>query len=176
MLRATTSGNWAEDAVRGPLPAWMIAWKAGAIFLGGLYTWLTVGGLIGLFQRYFAGTTRSWRYLAESSYWCYLAGFPVQTVLQVWLAPQRMPIVVEFVIVNALTFAVLLASYELLVRHTWLGLLLNGKRPGREPVPAVVVATRLPVPEGGPRCGREAPVAVSATSHRRLTFGSPHAV
>ena len=44
----------------------------------------------------------------------------------------RCPIVAEFLLVNALTFAVLLASYEFCVRHTWVGLMLNGKRPERQ--------------------------------------------
>jgi hypothetical protein len=141
MLKLTISGNYTEEAVGNDPPAWLHAWKAAAIFLGGLYTWLTVGALLGLFQRHFAGGGKTWRYLADASYWCYLAGFPVQTALQVWLAPRQMPILAEFVIVNVMTFAFLLSTYELFVRHTWVGLLLNGKRPQRaaEPTPVVVL-------------------------------------
>jgi hypothetical protein len=70
-----------------------------------------------------------------------------------------MPIAVKVLLVNVLTFAVLLATYELCVRHTWLGLLLNGKRPERTPVAvpeSVVIAARVrvdaPHPEPtGPR-------------------------
>jgi hypothetical protein len=60
-----------------------------------------------------------------------------------------MPVVVKFLLVNAATFAVLLASYELVVRHGWIGLLLNGKRPERkkfEEPATVVVEMRVPVP------------------------------
>jgi hypothetical protein len=149
MLKLTISGNWAEESARG-LPAWLVGWKAGAIFLGGLYTWLMLSALLGIFQRYFAGSTGWWKYLADSSYWCYLAGFPIQAALQVWMAPHGLPIVVEFLLVNAITFAVLLVSYELCVRHSWLGLMLNGKRPARKPAaqpePAIVIAARVPVP------------------------------
>lgn len=148
MLKLTISGNHIEYEAGDDPPMWLHAWKAAAIFLGGLYTWLTISGLLGLFQRHFAGGGKAWRYLADSSYWCYLAGFPVQTALQVWLAPRRMPILAEFAIVNAMTFAFLLSTYEVFVRHTWLGLLLNGKRPQRaaEPEP-VVILTRVPLPE-----------------------------
>src|SRR5262249_3160855 len=117
MLKLTVSGNWAEDRMGSHVPGWLIGWKAAAIFFGGLYTWLMVEGLVGLFQRHFAGTRTWWRYLVGASYWCYLAGFPVQVALQVWLAEHPMPIVVKFVLGNAVSFAVLLASYELLVRR-----------------------------------------------------------
>ena len=63
-------------------------WKAGAIFLGGLYTWLTISGLLGLFQRVFRWPRGVGKYLADASYWCYLAGFPIQA-LQVYFAPWR---------------------------------------------------------------------------------------
>lgn len=153
MLKLTIAGNWAEESVRGE-PAWLVGWKAGAIFLGGLYTWLMIAALLGLFQRHFAGTVGWWKYLADASYWCYLAGFPIQALLQVCVAPHALPIAAEFLLVNALTFLFLLVSYELGVRHTWVGLLLNGKRPERKPEPVVVIATRLPVPDAAPAADR----------------------
>src|SRR4029079_13775891 len=78
MLKLTMEGNWAEEESPGAVPAWLVAWEAAAIFLGGLYTWLMIGGLLGLFQQHFATSSGSWRYLADASYWCYLAGFPIQ--------------------------------------------------------------------------------------------------
>jgi hypothetical protein len=157
MLKLTIAGNWAEESVRGA-PVWLLGWKAGAIFLGGLYTWLMLSALLGVFQRYFAGSAGWWKYLADASYWCYLAGFPIQAALQVWFAPQTLPILFEFLLVNVLTFTLLLASYELGVRHSWLGLLLNGKRPDRRPRAAekpVVILTRVAVT--GPRPETEYP-------------------
>ena len=141
MLKLTISGNWAAEwATR---PAWFGVWKAAAIFLGGLYTWLMIGGLVGLFGRHFAACTGRWKYLAGASYWCYLAGFPAQAAFQVLFAPVRLPIVVEFALVNALTFGVLLVSYEMGVRRTWVGVMLNGAPKAEPPVVAgarVVVA------------------------------------
>jgi peptidoglycan/LPS O-acetylase OafA/YrhL len=155
MLKLTVSGNWAEDEVAPQAPTWLLGWKAAAIFLVGLYTWLMVEGLVGLFVRYFAGTRAWWRYLAESSYWCYLAGFPVQVGLQVWLADAALPIAAKFLLVNALTFATLLASYELCVRHTWVGLLLNGKRPERPAAVAVPVVLMARVRAAAPEPRRQ---------------------
>jgi hypothetical protein len=181
MLKLTIAGNWAEETVRG-LPAWLAGWKAGAIFLGGLYTWLMLSALLGIFQRYFAGAAGWWKYLADASYWCYLAGFPIQAALQVWLAPSALPIVTEFLLINLLTFSLLLVSYELCVRHSWVGLMLNGKRPERRPLsqpePAVVFAARVPigalddslVPERA-----QAPVPDGGPPPRRLSRGGMHA-
>ena len=124
MLGLTIAGNRLEDA--GAVPAGFAAWKAAATLLSGLYTWLMIEGLVGLFDRHFAGGRAWWKYLAESSYWCYLAGFPVQVALQVYLAEHPMPMAVKILLVTALTLGVLLASYELVVRHSWLGRLLGG--------------------------------------------------
>ena len=170
MLKLTMEGNWAEEQPPGDQPAWLVGWKAAAIFLGGLYTWLMIGGLLGLFQRHFATSSGSWRYLADASYWCYLAGFPIQTALQIWLAPHALPILAEFLFVNVLTFGLLLASYELLVRHSWVGLMLNGKRPARvaESVPVVLVA-RVPAPLPLPECTR----AESAPSRSGRAANAP---
>ena len=41
-----------------------------------LYTWLMVGGLVGVVLRYLS-TERAWvRWLADSAYWCYLVSLP----------------------------------------------------------------------------------------------------
>jgi hypothetical protein len=141
MLALTVAGVRAEPDP----PAGFVVWKASAILLGGAYTWLMIGGLIGLFRQHFATPTGLWRYLAAASYWCYLAGFPVQVALQVHFAPLGYPMAAEFVVVNVLTFAALLASYELVVRRTWLGHLLCGTRPDATR-PGVVVVVRVAAP------------------------------
>jgi hypothetical protein len=142
MLWMTISGNWWQRELPSPAPMWLVGWKAVAITIDTLYTWLCVAGLIGLFQRFFASQTGWWKYLAGASYWCYLAGFPVQAALQVWFAKVGLPGVTEFLLVNALTFLVLLVSYETCVRRTWIGWVLNGKRvePSANSQPAVEFA------------------------------------
>jgi hypothetical protein len=133
MLKLTISGNWAEE--EGGAPSWPPHWKAATIFLGGLYTWLMVEGLVGLFRRFFPVSTGTWQYLGGASYWCYLAGFPVQVALQVVLADHPMPLVVKFLLATAVTLGVLLVSYELMVRDSWVGWLLNGSGRGRSAAP-----------------------------------------
>jgi hypothetical protein len=80
----------------------------------------------------------------------------------VWLAPYQIPIVAEFLLVNVLALAAVLASYEFCVRHTWIGLVLNGKRPERKPAATepVVTAARVAVLELPVRDRTEARPAV----------------
>lgn len=162
MLWMTISGNWWQRELPSPAPAWLLGWKAAAITLDTLYTWLCVAGLIGLFQRHFA-TQPAWsKYLSGASYWCYLAGFPIQAALQVWFSRIGLPGVTEFLLVNALTFLVLLVLYELCVRRTWIGWVLNGKRPDVKRVPAPrSVPTAFLQPKVGPQ-----PTALSSGVER----------
>jgi glucan biosynthesis protein C len=173
MLWMTITGNWWQRELPSPAPAWLLGWKAVAISLDTLYTWLCVAGLIGLFQRFFATQIGAWKYMVGASYWCYLAGFPVQAALQVWFAKVGLPGITEFLLVNALTFLVLLTSYELCVRRTWIGMVLNGRRaePTPRPQPAVVYA-RVRVAETLPRPKAEK-VPAGGRATIRLDRGSP---
>ena len=79
-----------------------------------------------------AGAVR--RYLADASYWVYIVHLPLVLVAQVLLldAPWAWWIKMSVVVVSVM--AVSLISYELLVRHTFIGKGLNGRRvPWRKP-------------------------------------------
>ncbi|HJZ93347.1 MAG TPA: acyltransferase family protein [Gemmataceae bacterium] len=103
-------------------------WHQVSLAALGLYTWLMVGGLLGLFLRHLSGE-RAWvRWLADSSYWCYLASVPPVILFQYAIVTWDVPAVVKFAAVTAATTAVLLASYHWLVRYSWIGRLLNGPR------------------------------------------------
>jgi glucans biosynthesis protein C len=94
----------------------------------GLYTWLMVGGLLGLFLRVLSAE-RPWvRWLADSAYWCYLASLPLVVLFQHFVVDWDVPAVVKFVVVSAATTAFLLVTYRYCVRYTWIGRLLNGPR------------------------------------------------
>lgn len=127
------------------LPTPDVRIKLAAILAGTLYTWMMIAGLIGLFQDHVASRNAVGSYLAESSYWCYLAGFPIQVALQIELADRALSILSKFLLVNVVTFTLLIVSYELLVRHSWLGLLLNGKRPERQATVSepTIISTRI---------------------------------
>jgi peptidoglycan/LPS O-acetylase OafA/YrhL len=69
------------------------------------------------------------RYLADASYWIYLVHFPLVGLAHVLLAPVPGTALVKFAVVTVLVMAFGLASYQLLVRHTFLGRFLNGTKP-----------------------------------------------
>jgi glucans biosynthesis protein C len=89
---------------------------------------LSVLGWIGLFVRYFNSPSPWIRYLADSSYWVYVVHLPLVTALQVWLATRGLPWWINVPIVNLVAFPILLLSYDWIVRSTWIGAVLNGRR------------------------------------------------
>lgn len=90
--------------------------------------WAWVYGLLGLMGRLVRREIRWVRYLADSSYWVYLIHFPLLLLVEVPLADLGVPILVKLAVALTLVMAVLLVSYDLLVRSTWLGKWLNGHR------------------------------------------------
>jgi peptidoglycan/LPS O-acetylase OafA/YrhL len=110
-----------------------------------LYTWAMSIGMIGLFRRYLSRHSPWVRYVSDSSYWLYIAHLPLVIALQVMVREWPLPAFVKFMFICAASTIILLISYELLVRHTWLGLLLNGRREPRararaEVTPALIGA------------------------------------
>lgn len=93
-----------------------------------LGAWSWAIGLMGLACRLFAGESPTKRYLADASYWIYLMHLPVIMALQAAVIPLPLPLPVKFAIVIGAALALLLLSYRLLVRRSWLGAWLNGRR------------------------------------------------
>jgi hypothetical protein len=101
-------------------------------WVGSLATSLTMSlavlGWLGLFVRFFSRLSPSTRYLADSSYWVYLAHLPLVVALQVWLSAWQASWPIKVLAINAVAFVVLLTTYHLFVRFTWIGAWLNGRR------------------------------------------------
>lgn len=94
-----------------------------------LYAWLMSFAAIGFFRWLVPAESRMWRYLSDSAYWLYLAHMPVVILLQQYSRGWPLSGTLKFLLVTMLATAILLVSYQLLVRHTPLGMLLNGPRP-----------------------------------------------
>jgi ABC-type multidrug transport system ATPase subunit/peptidoglycan/LPS O-acetylase OafA/YrhL len=102
--------------------------KSGFALMHGIAAWGLALGLTGAALRWLDGYSPVRRYVADASYWIYLAHLPVVAALQVWVGhwPLHWSLKYPFVLVASL--AVLFASYHWLVRPTLIGQLLNGRR------------------------------------------------
>jgi peptidoglycan/LPS O-acetylase OafA/YrhL len=89
---------------------------------------LSVFGWLGCFVRCFTQPSPRIRYIADASYWIYLAHLPLVVGLQVGLAKWPQPWWIQLPLVNVVAFVFLLLSYHLFVRFTWVGAWLNGRR------------------------------------------------
>lgn len=97
------------------------------------FAWLMIFGCIGLFRHFFSGENKKIRYMSDASYWLYVTHvFPI-TMLQIWVSDWHYPSFLKFLFICALTVGILLLIYEFMIRYTWVGTMLNGKRT-REPV------------------------------------------
>lgn len=96
--------------------------------LQALFTWLMIFGSMGLFAQAFSRENRALRYLSDSSYWLYLVHLPLVIFAQ-WLVREwQLPAAVKFGLLVVSVFVLLLVSYQLAVRHTIIGRVLNGDR------------------------------------------------
>lgn len=102
---------------------------------GSLCAWELLYALLGLFQRYLGREHRVLKYLSDSSYWLYLAHSPVLLAVQLLVFRTAWPGSLKLAATLALAVPVLLASYHLFVRSTWIGAWLNGRRHPRPSAP-----------------------------------------
>ena len=93
-----------------------------------VYAWLMCFGLIGLF-RVIASRERPWvRYVSDSSYWLYLWHLPLIVFAQRQVLTWPINAHLKFLLICAAVTAILLATYQLGVRYTPVGTMLNGRR------------------------------------------------
>ncbi len=96
-----------------------------------LYAWLMVFGLTGLFEKVLKRERPLVRYVSDSSYWLYLVHLPLIVTGQALIREVDVPALVKLPVLIVGAAAILLASYHLLVRYTWIGRMLNGPRERR---------------------------------------------
>ena len=94
----------------------------------GVATYASMFAVVGLALRFWSGHSALRRYLADASYWIYILHLPLvmaaQVVVKDW--PLVWPVKLAIVVVGVM--ALCLASYELTVRHGFMGRWLNGRR------------------------------------------------
>ncbi len=95
------------------------------------YAWLMCFGLMGLFS-WVAAKERFWvRYVSDASYWLYLWHLPLIVVEYKLIRDLPISPHIKFALMCAATTAILLVAYQLGVRYTPIGTMLNGKRTRR---------------------------------------------
>jgi ABC-type multidrug transport system ATPase subunit len=113
-------------------PTMRLVYTAGYV----LAIWYWTFGLLGAAERFCSHMSPVRRYLADASYWFYLIHLPIVFALQVLLMRVPLHWTVKYPLILGVTLALLLASYHYLVRPTFVGELLNGRRYPRTLRPA----------------------------------------
>lgn len=111
-------------------------------------TWCWAFGLIGAALRFLSGESPVRRYIADSSYWLYLMHVSVIFFFTVLFFRLHWHWSVKYLLTIAGTTPILLISYHYLVRPTWVGAILNGRRYPRVRAAAVQPAVVARASEG----------------------------
>lgn len=101
-----------------------------------VFCWCMIVGLIGLFEYVFAQPKAWVRWSADASYWCYVASLPPIVWMQFLVRDWPLLAEVKFLLVTLLSTLLLVISYQLCVRYTWLGRMLNGPRTRTQVTPS----------------------------------------
>ena len=108
--------------------------KAPAAAVCALAVFASTLAVTSLSLRFLSGPSPVRRYLADASYWVYIVHLPLVMAGQVLVLAAPWPWFAKLGAVVAGVTAISLLSYELLVRHTFVGRWLNGRRvPWRRP-------------------------------------------
>ena len=99
------------------------------VFVIGAWSWTF--SVIGMGLRFLSGFSPVRRYAADASYWVYLAHLPLIILLQFLVSRLPWPWFVKFPLILLLGGVVLFGSYQLLVRYTFIGAILGGRRRSR---------------------------------------------
>ena len=108
--------------------SWSMQTKIVATSSYALMMWAWILGCVGVVIRYFDRPRRSWHYIADSSYWLYIVHLPLVVWLQVAFANLALPWVIKMSLILAITAPLLLVSYHYLVRSSFIGVTLNGRK------------------------------------------------
>ena len=102
--------------------------KAVTAFVVALAVYSSAFAAMGLSLRLLSGHSAIRRYLADASYWVYILHLPLVMLAQVWVQDWPAPWWLKLGGVSLGVLAVCLVSYELTVRHGFMGRWLNGRR------------------------------------------------
>lgn len=144
LIVAVASGVWAYILADGPditpMAEPTVA-KAVAAAVVALAVYSSALAAMGLCLKFLSGYSAVRRYLADASCWIYILHLPLVMLAQVWIQDWNVHWAIKLGGVSLGVFAVCLITYELMVRHTFIGKWLNGRRvPWRKPASPPVLA------------------------------------
>jgi peptidoglycan/LPS O-acetylase OafA/YrhL len=138
ILDAAPTKGWIAELVIAnvvcfPLAIVLLAGRdTGGLVIGGIvqgfYAWLSIFGLIGFFRAKLSGESPVARYLSDASYFVYIFHIIVVLFFQHLLHSVGLPAGIKLMLVALMTTGILLGVYQLGVRYTFIGTLLNGKK------------------------------------------------
>ena len=120
-------------------------WAVAAV-VQGAFAWLMCFGSMGLFRWIFARERFGVRYLSDASYWLYLTHLPLVIAAQMLVVTWPINIHLKFLLISVAIVAGLLAVYQVGVRYTMIGTVMNGPRFRRT---AQAAGSMVPRPEAG---------------------------
>jgi len=85
-------------------------------------------GITGAFLCLYQRPNRVMRYISDSAYWVYLIHLPLVIAIAVLLQPFHLTAYAKFALVMLISTPIMYLSYQLMVRYTWIGVMLNGPR------------------------------------------------
>ena len=97
-----------------------------------LFAWFMCFGFIGLFRRWCSSESKVMRYVSDSAYWLYLMHIPLVITLACLMQTWKLPIFLKLSMICAGATLILLVTYQLFVRYTWIGRMLHGPRDRRD--------------------------------------------
>lgn len=113
--------------------------RPAAVLLQSVFAWTMSFASIGLFGALLTRASAVIRYLSDSSYWLYLAHLPLCIAGQAVIAGWPGPVWIKLPLFSGVLTGFLLLTYQLLVRNTWIGRMLNGPRGASVPRQSPVV-------------------------------------
>jgi len=112
------------------------AGQVASMALNAVAVWCFVFGITGLFVRYCSKHSATMRFASDASYWFYLIHLPLTALGTGLLIGSGLPAGVKFLLVLGGTTAVCWVTYVYLVRGTFVGKFLNGRKFSRASRPA----------------------------------------
>tara|TARA_R110002073_G_scaffold108336_1_gene243297 strand:- start:3306 stop:4436 length:1131 start_codon:yes stop_codon:yes gene_type:complete len=103
-----------DDIVKGVMSAFVIS--------------MFIFGITGLFIRYFSNHSAKMRYVSDASYWVYLIHIPFTIIIPGLIAGWELPGEIKFLITLLVSTIICFTTYHYLVRSTFIGKFLNGRK------------------------------------------------